>query len=57
MELPVLALASHKGGAETHRPVLIPTTAIVDVGSSMEVLVEYVPTSGLALDALQQMIR
>ncbi|KAG0556857.1 hypothetical protein M758_11G081200 [Ceratodon purpureus] len=41
VELPVPALATQEGGAETTRAVFIRAPAIVGVGSSVEVLAEY----------------
>lgn len=48
MELSVPTLASREGGAETCRAVFIRAPAIVDVGSSVEVLAEYPLAPGQA---------
>ena len=53
-DLPVPALVSQEGGAETCRAVFIRAPAIVGVGASVEVLAEYPLSSSQTVDASQQ---
>ena len=53
-DLPVPALATQEGGAETCRAVFIRAPAIVGVGASVEVLAEYPLSSSQTVDAPQQ---